>query len=96
MVEFEDELGRIKQEALDARKRLLALASEEGERAKTDALAEAQAEAEERTAVARRDAERESASIIAKGDESLKGLKDHLSERKDEAVELVMKRLLGD
>ncbi|MBI3023455.1 MAG: hypothetical protein HYU03_04770 [Thaumarchaeota archaeon] len=93
---FESELEKIKQEAVEAKKSLLRKVSEEGETAKAEALAKAQAVADERIRRARNEADGEASSIIARGDQSVKTLEERISKKNKEAVELVVKELLGD
>ena len=96
LVAFEGELDRVKAEAVESKKRLLKVASDEGERARKMALAKAQAMMEERIAKARKDAEAEAEVILEKGKSSLKSLKSRIGERSEKALELVTNHLLGD
>ncbi len=93
---FESELEKIKREAVEAKKSLLRKVSEEGENAKREALAKAQAVAEERIRRVTDEAEKEASSINARGDQSVKTLKERISKKNKDAVELVVKELLGD
>ena len=93
---FESGLEKIKGEAVEAKKNLLRKVSEEGENAKREALASAQTIAGERIRRAREEAEREASSIIAKGEKTVKGLKEQISKKNKEALDLVVKQLLGD
>ena len=51
--------------------------------------------ADERVRVAKQEAEREAEEIAKKGEESLNRLKAATLKRKEEAVELAVRRLLG-
>ena len=95
LVDFEENLDRIKQAAAETRKKLSAMAAERSALAKSDVLVQVQTLADEAVAAAKRDAEREALSLISKGDDSLKILKDRISGRKQAATELVIQRLLG-
>ncbi len=93
---FEAELDRVKLEATEAKKRLMKVAVDRGERARDDALAKARSMAEERIRKARRDAEAEASVILEKGQSSLASLNTRISEKSDVALELITKHLLGD
>ena len=95
LAEFEAELDRIKTDASEAKKRLVKAAADEAEKAKSDALAKAQELANERVRVAKQEAERGAEEVAKKGEESLNGLKAATLKRKEEAVELAVRRLLG-
>jgi len=71
------------------------VAADEAEKAKGDAVAKAQELADERVKVAKQEAEREAAEIAKRGEESLNRLKAATLKRKEEAVELAVRRLLG-
>src|SRR5213593_4358023 len=92
LAEFEAELDRIKTDASEAKKRLVKTAADEAERAKSDALAKAQELANERVRSAKQEAERAAGEIANKGEESLNRLKAATSKRRDEAVELAVRR----
>jgi vacuolar-type H+-ATPase subunit H len=96
LAEFESELEEIREESVDARKRLSKIAKDEGDKAMKLALARAHAIAEEQIRKAREDAEREADSISKKGEEALAGLKEKISKRSEEALRLVSEHLLGD
>lgn len=93
---FEAELDGVKSEAIEARKRLLKVAIDQGEKAREEALAKARSMAEMRIRNARRDAEAEAAMIIERGRSSLASLNARISEKSDVALKLVTKHLLGD
>ncbi len=93
---FESELERIKEEAIEAKKSLLRKVSEEGENAKKEALDSVQSISGERIAKARAEADREASLIMAKGEQSVRKLREQISRKSAEAVELVVKELLGD
>ncbi len=93
---FEAELDRVKLEATEAKKRLMKVAVDQGERARDDALAKARSMAEERIRKARQDAEAEASVILEKGQSSLASLNSRISEKSDIALELITKHLLGD
>jgi len=93
--EFEAELERIRFQVSEAKKRLVNTAAEEGEVAKKEALASAQSISDERVRAAMQEAQREAESITRKGEDSLKRLKATISKRKNEAIELAVRRLLG-
>jgi vacuolar-type H+-ATPase subunit H len=95
LVDFEEDLNKIKQTAVDTRKKLSAMAAEKSALAKSDVLAQVQTLADEAVAVATGKAEKEASSLITRGDESLKALKERISSRKEAATELVTQRLLG-
>jgi len=95
LAEFEAELDRIKTDASEARKRLVKTAADEAEKAKGDAVAKAQELADGRVKVAKQEAEGEAAEIAKRGEESLNRLKAATLKRKEEAVELTVRRLLG-
>src|SRR5437773_4178675 len=95
LAEFEAELDRIESDASEAKKRLLKAAADEAEKAKSDAVAKAQQMADERVKVAKQEAERKAEEIAKKGDESLNRLKAGTLKRKEEAVELAVRRLRG-
>lgn len=96
LVDFEEELGRIKQRAVETRKRLSAIAEEQSLRAQSEVLAQAQAQADGKVAAAKGNAEKEAAAVIAKGEDSLKVLRKRISSKKESATELVIRRLLGE
>ena len=93
---FENELDKVKAEAIESKKRLLRVAADEGDGARKEALATAQALAEERISRARQEAETEASVILQKGKNSLKSLNLRIAKKSDEALELVTKHLLGD
>ncbi len=93
---FEAELDRVKLEATEAKKRLMKVAVDQGEKARDDAFAKARSMAEERIRKARRDAEAEASMILEKGQSSLASLNSRISEKSDAARELITKHLLGD
>ncbi len=93
---FEAELDGVKLEATEAKKRLMKVAVDQGEKARDDALAKARSVAEQRIRNARRDAEAEAAVIVEKGRSSLVSLNARISEKSDVALELITKHLLGD
>src|SRR3989441_9925412 len=95
LAEFEADLDRIKSDASEAKKRLVKSATDEAEKAKIDALAKAQELANERVRVAKEEAERQATEITKKGEESLNRLKAATLKRKEEAVDLAVRRLLG-
>ena len=95
LTEFEAELDRIKTDASEAKKRLVKTAADEAEKAKSDALAKAQQMADERVRVAKQEAERTAEEIAKRGEGLLKRLKALTLKRKEEAVELAVRRLLG-
>src|SRR2546427_6190074 len=95
LAEFEAELERIKTDASEAKKRLVKTAADEAEKAKGDAVAKAQELVDERVKVAKQEAERGGEEVAKKGEESLNRLKTATLKRKEEAVELAVRRLLG-
>jgi vacuolar-type H+-ATPase subunit H len=96
LIDFEQELGRIKQDATESRKRFQVIAEEEGEKAKRDVLAKVRQLADERIARARKEAGAEASEIISKGEGSLKDMKEQISKKRAAAVEAVVKQLLGE
>ncbi|TLX98118.1 MAG: hypothetical protein E6K96_01415 [Thaumarchaeota archaeon] len=95
LAEFEADLDRIKSDASEAKKRLVKAAADEAEKAKIDALAKAQELANERVRVAKQEAETTAEEVAKKGEESLNRLKAATLKRKEEAVDLAVRRLLG-
>ena len=95
LVDFEENLDRIKQAAVETRKKLSAMAAEKSALAKSDVLVQVQRMADEAVAAAKGDAEKEASSLISKGDDSLKILKERISKKREAATELVIQRLLG-
>ncbi len=94
--EFESELDRIKSETVEAKQKLLKLASEGAEASKSRAIAAAQRAAETELYSAREGARREADSIRKRGQASTEKFKSALSSRKKDAVEAVLKVLLGE
>ncbi len=95
LAEFEAALEKIKSEALEAKRRLVKTALDEAERAKGEAIAKAQELANERVRTGREEAGKTAGEITKRGEESLNRLKAAALKRKEEAVDLVVRRLLG-
>jgi vacuolar-type H+-ATPase subunit H len=95
LVNFEAELDKIKEQVMEAKKDLMRTSSEEGEKARKEVLARVQVIAEENIRRAREEAEREAKSILFKGEESLKVLREKISRRNKDAIELVVKYLMS-
>ena len=94
--EFESELDRIKSETVGAKQRLLRLAFEEAEASKSQALATAQRAAEAGLSAARETANREAETIRKKGQMSTGSFMRSISKQKEDAVDAVLKTLLGE
>jgi len=93
--EFELELDRVKVGVADAKKKLVKDAGEWADGAKNGAILEAQKAAELKLAAARAEGQREVEVIRKASDASLAALRETIARHKGEAVELVVKRLLG-
>ena len=96
LVEFEAALDVAKNEASEAKKKLLKDADDWADKARSAAMSKAQQVVSERIAKARSEVEVEAISIEQKGDESLREFEASISKRKGKAVELVVARLLGE
>jgi len=95
LTEFEAELDRIKSDAVEVRKRLVKSGGDWAGEAKTEAITKAQKIAEQRLETARAEAEAEAESIKSAGRATLQSFKETITGHKEEAVQLVTKRLLG-
>lgn len=93
--EFELDLDKVKAEAADAKTKLLKDAGDWADAVKREDLQGAQRVAELRLEAARAEGEREVESIKRAAQASLQSLKETLANHKTEAVELVVKKLLG-
>ena len=94
--EFESELDRIKNETVEAKQKLLKLAVEKAESSKSQAIATAQRAAEAELSAARETANKEADNIRRKGQASTERFKSTISKRSEDAVEAVLKTLLGE
>ena len=95
LTEFEAELDQLKARAAEAKKELIKSAGDWAEAARAETIAKAQSMAEENLAKAKAEAGKEVASIERVGQESLRALKKTMAAHSDEAVQHVVKRLLG-
>lgn len=81
---------------MEAKQRLLKMVSERAEASKKRVIAAGQRVAEAQLAAARQAAEREASAIRKKGEASTETLKKAISKRKGNAVEAVVRTLLGE
>jgi vacuolar-type H+-ATPase subunit H len=95
LTEFEAQLDGVKGRAAEARKGLVRNAGEWAEAARSETVARAQRLAEDRLAAARTEAGKEVKSIQKTGQASLEALRQTMANHKEEAVQLVVKRLIG-
>jgi vacuolar-type H+-ATPase subunit H len=96
LTEFEQELDRAKVDASEAKRRMIKNASDWSESAKQSALNAARNIAEKQVSRARTEAEAQAARIREDGLISLKTFEGSLARNKGDAVELVMRTLLGE
>jgi len=96
LTEFEAELDKVKNGAMEAKKKMLKDAGDWAEAAKGRALAEAQKLASERLSEAKAEADTEAEEIRKKGQASTNKFADSIAKHKKEASELVLRRLLGE
>jgi vacuolar-type H+-ATPase subunit H len=95
LTEFEAELDKVKTDGAEARKNLLKGVAEWAETAKNEAVTEARRTADQTISGARAEAQKGAESIRETGKNSLVSLKETMNSHRDEAVQLVKKRLLG-
>lgn len=95
LTEFEAELDQLKARAAEAKKELIKSAGGWADAARAETIARAQNMAEKNLAEAKAEAGKEVASIESAGQKSLQALRWTMADHADEAVQLVMKRLLG-
>jgi len=93
---LEKELDEVEKWVAEAKRALITLATAEGERAMTEALNEANTLVQERLEKARIEAEKEAEEIIQKSKTELSGLKAKIDRSIPNAVDLVMKVILGE
>lgn len=93
--EFELHLDKVKAGVADAKKKLIKDAGDWADAAKGEAILEAQRMAERRLAAARAEGEREVETIKNASQASVQSFKETIASHKKEAVELVVRRLLG-
>jgi hypothetical protein len=96
LIVFEENLKEVKEEASETRRRLSAVATEQGETVKKEVLATIQTMTDGRVADAKESAQQEAKGILSKGDESIKRLMKQITKNKDVAAEAVIQQLLGD
>jgi vacuolar-type H+-ATPase subunit H len=96
LTDFEQGLDKIKEEALESKKKLVKLGLEESEKAKAEAIAKAEKLAEERLARAREAVNDKVASIKKAGEENLMKVKATILNQRIPAKYLVIKKLLGE
>jgi vacuolar-type H+-ATPase subunit H len=95
LTEFEAELEKLKTGAVETKKAMIKNAGAWAETAKAVAIGQAQQVANQRLSTARTEAEEEIESIRSASQKSLKDLTESIADHKQEAVQLVVKRLLG-
>lgn len=95
LTEFEAALDFAKGESSDAKKLLVKSAANWAAAARDEAVAQVQKIAEARLTTAREEAEKEAETIKATGRSSLEEFHTAITERKEKAVDLVVKRLVG-
>jgi vacuolar-type H+-ATPase subunit H len=96
LTEFEAELDRVRTEVLETKRKMVRDAGEWAESAKTAAIDAAQKLADQRLSQARSDAEAEAAEIRKNGQVATEKFEESISKHRKEAVEHVLRRLLGE
>jgi len=96
LTDFEAELDSVKGEVLEAKKKMVKDAGDWAEAARNLAIGAAQKLADQRLSEARSEAEAEAAEIRKNGQEATRKFEESISNHKKEAVELVLRRLLGE
>lgn len=96
LTEFEQELDRVKADASEAKRQLTKKSSELSESAKQKAIEQAKKIASEEVARARAEAEVQAAKIRSDGQVALKSFEGSLSGNMEDAVEIVIRSLLGE
>ena len=96
LTEFEAELEKVKAGANDAKKAMVKNAGDWADAARDEAIAEAQKVAEQKLSAARTEAENEIESIRNASQKSLDDLTRSIANHREQAVQLAMKRLLGE
>jgi vacuolar-type H+-ATPase subunit H len=94
--DFESDLDRIKSETLEAKQRLLKLAFEASETSKNQAIAAARRVAEADLTAAREAADKQADAIRKKGQTSTERFRSSILAHKDDAVDAVLRTLLGE
>lgn len=96
LYELERELDKVKARVEDMKKELISFTQNEARRAKSEALDEVKKQVEEEAAKVKAKAEKEVEEILADSEEKMKELKAKVKKVYDEAIDLVLKTILGE
>lgn len=94
LTKLEEEIERINSSIEEIRKRLAQFVDKEIEELRTKLIDKAKREAETIINKAKREAEEESNRILIEADRNIAVIKDNVSKRFDEAVEIALKRII--
>lgn len=94
--EMENELDKTKAKVGETKKELSIFAQKEAVKVKSEIIEEAKKKAEEDLASVKVEAEKEAEKILSRADEEIKNLKSKIGEVYDQAVDMVLKTLLGE
>ncbi|MEM3437648.1 MAG: hypothetical protein QXP55_03820 [Nitrososphaerales archaeon] len=96
LYELEKELDKVKARVESMKKELISFAQEEAKRARNEALDEVKKQIEDKLAKVKANAEKEVEDILAKNEEKIKELKAKVKKVYDQAIDMVLKVVLGE